>query len=58
MSVRASHLLVKHCDSRRPASWRDPEGTFITKKVRATRRATGRDGILVDDCFVFDARSG
>uniref|UniRef100_A0A6T5SSP1 Peptidyl-prolyl cis-trans isomerase n=1 Tax=Ostreococcus mediterraneus TaxID=1486918 RepID=A0A6T5SSP1_9CHLO len=34
MSVRASHLLVKHCDSRRPASWRDPEGAFITKKTK------------------------
>lgn len=25
-SVRASHLLVKHRDSRRPASWREPAG--------------------------------
>ena len=25
--VRASHLLVKHSGSRRPASWRDPRGT-------------------------------
>lgn len=25
--VRASHLLVKHRDSRRPASWKDPEIT-------------------------------
>ncbi|EFJ22252.1 hypothetical protein SELMODRAFT_232038 [Selaginella moellendorffii] len=27
--VRASHLLVKHQGSRRPASWRDPEGLVI-----------------------------
>ena len=50
MSVRASHLLVKHCQSRRPASWRDPEGEFITKKVRATRLdAPGRRCAKDDD---------
>ena len=32
--VRASHVLVKHADSRRPASWRDPEGAHIAKKAR------------------------
>ena len=25
-SVRASHLLIKHAESRRPASWRDEKG--------------------------------
>lgn len=33
--VRASHLLVKHQGSRRPASWRDPEGAVITKRSKA-----------------------
>lgn len=32
--VRASHLLVKYSGSRRPASWRDPEGAVITKKSK------------------------
>lgn len=32
--VRASHLLVKHQGSRRPASWRDPDGTYIPKKTK------------------------
>ena len=35
-SVRASHLLVKHSGSRRPASWRDPDGSkFIKAKTKA-----------------------
>ena len=35
-SVRASHLLVKHSGSRRPASWRDPNGDkFIKAKTKA-----------------------
>ena len=35
-SVRASHLLVKHGGSRRPASWRDPDGSkFIKAKTKA-----------------------
>ena len=33
--VRASHLLVKHQGSRRPASWRDPDGAIITKRSKA-----------------------
>ena len=33
--VRASHLLVKHQGSRRPASWRDPDGAVITKRSKA-----------------------
>jgi len=37
--VRASHVLVKHADSRRPASWRDPEGAHIAKKARGARIA-------------------
>lgn len=32
--VRASHLLVKHQGSRRPASWKDPEGKIIQKTTR------------------------
>ena len=32
--VRASHLLVKHQGSRRPASWRDPDGQHIPKKTK------------------------
>lgn len=30
--MRASHLLVKHASSRRPASWKDPEGAEILKR--------------------------
>ena len=37
--VRASHVLVKHAESRRPASWRDPEGAHIAKKARGARIA-------------------
>ncbi len=33
-SVRASHLLVKHSGSRRPASWRDPDGGSIRAKSK------------------------
>ena len=36
--VRASHLLVQHQGSRRPASWRDPDGTHITKKTKEAAR--------------------
>lgn len=32
--VRGSHLLVKHQGSRRPASWKDPEGRIIRKTTR------------------------
>lgn len=35
MSVRASHLLVKHRDSRRPASWKDPDGATIKARSKA-----------------------
>ena len=35
-TVRASHLLIKHAGSRRPASWRDPDG----HRIRATDKAT------------------
>ena len=39
-SVRASHLLVKHSGSRRPASWRDPDGkAFILAKSKAAALA-------------------
>lgn len=34
-TVRASHILVKHADSRRPASWRDPDGEHISKRTKA-----------------------
>ena len=32
--VRASHLLIKHSGSRRPASWKDPQGAEITKRSK------------------------
>ena len=32
--IRCSHLLVKHQNSRRPASWRDTTGAIITKKTK------------------------
>lgn len=32
--VRASHLLIKHKESRRPASWKDPEGKVITRRTK------------------------
>lgn len=34
-TVRVSHLLIKHSGSRRPASWRDPNGD----RIRATAKA-------------------
>jgi len=33
-TVQCSHLLVKHQGSRRPASWRDPNGAQITKRTK------------------------
>ena len=33
-TVRASHVLVKHANSRRPASWRDPDGEHISKRTK------------------------
>ena len=49
--MRASHILVKHQGSRRPASWRDPDGKQIRlrsqgdaieqlKQYRAVRRVS------------------
>merc|ERR1719478_2015864 len=35
MSVRAAHLLVKHEESRRLASWKDPEGVQIKARTKA-----------------------
>ena len=32
--VRASHLLIKHKGSRRPASWKDPDGVTIKNTTR------------------------
>ena len=32
--MRASHLLVKHSGSRRPASWKDPDGKEITRRSK------------------------
>uniref|UniRef100_A0A7S2Y508 Peptidyl-prolyl cis-trans isomerase n=1 Tax=Fibrocapsa japonica TaxID=94617 RepID=A0A7S2Y508_9STRA len=32
--VRASHLLIKHSGSRRPASWKDPDGNEIRARSR------------------------
>jgi len=34
-TARASHVLVKHMSSRRPASWRDPDGREITRKTKS-----------------------
>eukprot|EP01118_Nematostelium_gracile_P017886 TRINITY_DN7782_c0_g1_i1.p1 TRINITY_DN7782_c0_g1~~TRINITY_DN7782_c0_g1_i1.p1 ORF type:complete len:117 (+),score=37.24 TRINITY_DN7782_c0_g1_i1:101-451(+) len=33
--VKCSHLLVKHQGSRRPASWKDPEGKIIQQRSKA-----------------------
>eukprot|EP00611_Tribonema_gayanum_P010644 TRINITY_DN20701_c0_g1_i1.p1 TRINITY_DN20701_c0_g1~~TRINITY_DN20701_c0_g1_i1.p1 ORF type:complete len:113 (-),score=14.18 TRINITY_DN20701_c0_g1_i1:46-384(-) len=32
--MRARHILVKHQGSRRPASWKDPEGIEISARSR------------------------
>jgi len=36
MSVRASHLLIKHSGSRNPTSWKDPEGKEIKARSKDT----------------------
>lgn len=36
MSVRASHLLIKHSGSRRTASWKDPDGAEIKRRSKAS----------------------
>ena len=48
--VRASHILVKHSGSRRPASWKDPEGAEIKRrsKADATSRLTTLRQQIVD----------
>merc|ERR1739848_116758 len=33
-TVRVLHLLKKHCDSRRPASWRNPNITITKEEAR------------------------
>jgi len=40
--VRASHLLVKHQGSRRPASWRDPDGERTWPSLPPPPFASGR----------------
>ncbi|GJP72244.1 hypothetical protein CLOP_g2991 [Closterium sp. NIES-67] len=32
--VRASHILIKHQGSRRPASWKDPNGETIGRTTK------------------------
>jgi NIMA-interacting peptidyl-prolyl cis-trans isomerase 1 len=39
MSVRASHILIKHKQSRRPASWRDENGDEIKRREKSTATA-------------------
>mmetsp|Transcript_2515 Transcript_2515/g.4331 ORF Transcript_2515/g.4331 Transcript_2515/m.4331 type:complete len:113 (-) Transcript_2515:105-443(-) len=49
-TVRASHLLVKHRGSRRPASWRNPEIT-ITKDEAISLLREYRSRILAGEDF-------
>lgn len=47
--VRASHILIKHQGSRRPASWKDPEGRIIKNTTRdsaVSQLTVIRDDIL------------
>uniref|UniRef100_A0A0C9RFT8 Peptidyl-prolyl cis-trans isomerase n=1 Tax=Wollemia nobilis TaxID=56998 RepID=A0A0C9RFT8_9CONI len=47
--VRASHLLIKHQGSRRPESWRDPDGTRIkstTKEAAVAQLTALREEIV------------
>ena len=37
---RASHILVKHEESARCASWRDPDGTHICQRSKSAARGT------------------
>ena len=51
--VRASHLLVKHSGSRRPASWRDPDGQLIgvkTKEAAIAELLAFREQIVASAC--------
>jgi NIMA-interacting peptidyl-prolyl cis-trans isomerase 1 len=49
--VRASHLLLKHEGSRRPASWKDPEGKVIKQTSR-------NDAVAKLNAFRADVLSG
>jgi NIMA-interacting peptidyl-prolyl cis-trans isomerase 1 len=49
--VRASHLLVKHEGSRKPTSWKDPEGKVI-------RRTSRNDAVAKLKAFRADVLSG
>lgn len=48
--VTACHILVKHSESRRKASWKDPEGVEIKKTPRhiALEKLTGARKEIVD----------
>eukprot|EP00040_Diaphanoeca_grandis_P007336 m.40543 g.40543 ORF g.40543 m.40543 type:complete len:115 (+) comp18527_c0_seq1:156-500(+) len=37
--VKVAHILIKHCDSRRCASWRDPDGHVILKRSKDDAKA-------------------
>jgi hypothetical protein len=37
--MRASHILVKNKNSRRAASWRDPDGKVIQKRTEEEVRS-------------------
>lgn len=45
--VRASHILIKHQGSRRPASWKDPEGRIIKNTTRES--AVSQLTVIRDD---------
>ncbi|KAI9218814.1 A mutant Pin1 peptidyl-prolyl Cis-Trans isomerase [Blastocladiella britannica] len=52
-TIRASHILVKHRDSRRPQSWRQPEPITITKE-EALAQVEKHRAAIVDKQVTFD----
>ncbi|XP_059647558.1 peptidyl-prolyl cis-trans isomerase Pin1-like [Cornus florida] len=58
--VRASHILIKHQDSRRKASWKDPEGRVIcntTRDTAVTQLKALRDDIITGSVKFDDVAS-
>jgi len=45
--MRLSHLLVKHEDSRRPASWRSPDGITRTREEARKKLQKLRDELTI-----------
>lgn len=56
--IKVSHLLVKHKDSRRPKSWKLPDGISITRDEAITIAKKFREQIVTGDKKLADLAVG